>query len=144
MNTHPDSSAMASELLQGLHENLWQSLRHIFNTDRILLGVAYLVNFGAFVLLLVLLPEQAIAAEISVACLAALNGLIFVSLRNSRREVLATVLVLHKMYEDNGLSEYFGNEKMEYYEKRYRLWLLLVPALMVIALILAVAIEYVT
>ena len=141
MNTHPDSNAMASELLQGLHENMWQSLRHIFNTDRILLGVTYLVNFGAFGLLLALLPERLNAAVISVICLAALNGLIFASLRNSRKEVLATILVLYKMYGDAGLREYFGNEKMEYYEKRYGLWLLLVPALMAVALILAVAIS---
>ena len=134
MNTPPDSSAMAGDLLQGLHENMWQSLRHIFNTDRILLGVTYLVNFGAFVLFLALLPEQVNAALISVFCLAALNGLIFVSLRNSRKEVLATIRVLYRMYEDSGLSGYFGKEKIEYYDKRYNLWLLLVPALMVVAL----------
>ena len=70
---------MAKELLQGLHENLWASLRHIFNTDRVMLGVAYLVNFSAFILLLGLLPEKIYAALISIPCLILLNGLLFLS-----------------------------------------------------------------
>ncbi len=83
---------MSKELLEGLHENLWSSLRHIFNTDRVLLGVAYLVNFSAFVLLLALLPEKSSAAMISIACLLILNGLLYISLSNSKKEVLATVV----------------------------------------------------
>lgn len=135
---------MSKELLQGLHENLWQSLRHIFNTDRVMLGVAYLVNFSAFILLLALLPEKLIAAVISFVCLAALNGLIYLSLRNSRNEVLSTISTLYEMYSDNEISKYFGNNKAEYYKRRYNLWLVLIPGLMVFAVIIALAIEYTT
>ena len=136
--------SLAKELLEGLHENLWASLRHIFNTDRVLLGVAYLINFSAFVLLLALIPEKITAALISIACLAMLNGLLFISLRNSKNEVLATLETLAEMYQDRELSKYFNSGKVAYYSKRYDLWLILVPALMVFAIVIALAIEYVT
>ena len=135
---------MAKELLEGLHENLWASLRHIFNTDRVMLGVAYLVNFSAFVLLLALLPEKINAALISIVCLVLLNSLLFVSLKNSKKEVLTTIATLAEMYEDTELSKYFNDHKSAYYSKRYNLWLLLVPGLMIFAIIIALAIEYVT
>ena len=73
-----------------------------------------------------------------------MNSLIFVSLRNSRKEVLVIIGTLSRMYANNDLGEYFGTEKAIYYEKRYNLWLLLVPALMVFALTVSVAIEYAT
>ena len=135
---------MAKELLKGLHENLWSSLRHIFNTDRILLGVAYLINFSAFVLLLALLPEQEVSSLIGVTCLALLNGLVFLSLRNSKTEVLDTIDTLSQMYQDTELNKYFNSDKAAYYKRRYDLWLLLVPGLMMFAIVIALAIEYVT
>jgi len=73
-----------------------------------------------------------------------LNGLLFVSLKNSKKEVLTTIATLAAMYEDTELSKYFNNEKSAYYSKRYNLWLLLIPGLMVFAIIIALAIEYVT
>ena len=133
---------MSKELLNGLHENLWESLRHIFNTDRVLLGVAYLVNFSGFVLFLSLLPEKIFPALISFVCLLALNALFIISIRNSKKEVEATIMTLAKIYKDQELSEYFNEKKAEYYEKRYNLWLLLIPALMVFSIAIAVAIEY--
>lgn len=133
---------MSKELIEGLHTNLWDSLRHIFNTDRLMLGVAYLVNFSAFVLLLSLLPDKAFAAVISVVCLALLNGLLFLSLKNSKQEVLSIIQTLVAMYQDNGLSQYFNASKAAYYEHRYNLWLLLVPGLMLFAIVIALAIEF--
>lgn len=109
-----------------------------------MLGVAYLVNFSAFVLLLNLLPEKILASLISLVCLVLLNGLLFLSLKNSKKEVLATIETLVELYKDNGLDKYFNTEKSKYYERRYNLWLLLVPGLMIFAIIIAVAIEYVT
>ena len=135
---------LAKELLEGLHENMWASLRHIFNTDRVMLGVAYLVNFSAFVLLLALLPEQVTSSLIAILCLASLNGLLYLSLRNSKNEVLATIETLSEMYQDNELSKYFNSDKAAYYTRRYNLWLLLVPGLMIFAIVIALAIEYVT
>lgn len=135
---------MAKELLEGLHENLWSSLRHIFNTDRVMLGVAYLVNFSAFVLLLALLPEQVASSLIAVSCLALLNGLLYLSLRNSKKEVLSTIETLSQMYQDSELDKYFNSSKAVYYTRRYNLWLFLIPGLMVFAITIAVAIEYVT
>jgi hypothetical protein len=134
---------MTSPLLVGLHENLWASLRHTFNTDRILLGVAYLVSFATFLMLLALLPEKAAAAGISLICLVFLNVLIFLSLRNSRDEVMRVLSTLQQMYKDNDLGQYFGVEQATYYARRYRLWLTLQPSLMVLAVVVALAIEYV-
>ena len=133
---------MARELIQGLHENLWSSLRHVFNTDRVLLGVAYLINFFAFLLLLILLPEKLNAAIISLLCLSLLNGLIYISLKNSKQEVEDTMATLVEMYKDNELGKYFNVEKADYYSRRYRLWLMLVPALMMCAVVIAFAITY--
>ena len=133
---------MTSPLLSGLHENLWASLRHTFNTDRMLLGVAYLFNFAAFVLLLALLPEKISAAAISLACVASLNALIFFSLRNSKAEASRVLLILQKIYEDNGLGRYFGEDQASYYAARYRLWLVLQPSLMLFAVVVALAIKY--
>lgn len=134
---------MSKELLEGLHENLWSSLRHIFNTDRIVLGVAYLINFAAFVLLLALLPKKVDAALVSVVCLILLNGLLVSSLRNSKTEVLATIATLAEMYKDAELSKYFNLDKTRYYSRRYNLWLVLVPSLMLFSILIALAIEYI-
>ena len=134
---------MSQELLNGLHENLWQSLRHIFNTDRVLLGVAYLVNFSGFVLLLALLPDSVAPAIIAFLCLLALNTLFFISVKNSKAEVTATINTLSKIYKDQELSQYFDASKANYYQKRYNLWLILIPSLMLFSVIVAVAIEYV-
>jgi hypothetical protein len=137
------TQTMTSPLLVGLHENLWASLRHTFNTDRVLLGVAYLVNFAEFVLLLALLPEKVAAAWISMICLVLLNGLIFVSLRNSQIEAARVLSTLQQMYKDNDLGQYFGVEQAAYYATRYRLWSILQPSLMVFAVVVALAIRYV-
>ena len=133
---------MRSSLLAGLHENLWASLRHTFNTDRVLLGVAYLVNFSAFLLLMALLPEKVAAASISMVCLALLNLLIFLSLRNSRSEAARTVAALEQIYGANDLAKYFGGEQAGYYQTRYRLWLILQPSLMFFAIVVALAVKY--
>ena len=133
---------VSSALLAGLHDNLWSSLRHTFNTDRVMLGVAYALNFGAFLLLLVLLPGRVSAAAIALLCLVLLNVLIFVSLRNSRREAARVLGALQRIYEDNGLGPYFGSDQADYYAARYRLWLILQPSLMVFAVVLALVIRH--
>ena len=133
---------MNKDLLGGLHENLWQSLRHIFNTDRVLLGVAYLANFSGFILFMSLLPERPVPAIISFICLLALNVLFILSIRNSRNEVEATIATLCKIYKDQELSEYFDEGKARYYRNRYNLWIILIPTLMFFAVVVSVAIEY--
>jgi hypothetical protein len=137
----PSTSSMTPTLLAGLHQNLWASLRHTFNTDRVMLGVAYVVNFAAFLLLLALLPDRLAAAGVSLACLGLLNALIHLSLRNSRREAARVLGALQQIYQDNGLGRYFGPEQGEYYLARYRLWLILQPGLMLFAVAVAVAIK---
>ncbi len=133
---------MKAELLNGLHDNLWQSLRHIFNTDRVLLGVAYLVNFSGFVLFLSLLPEHLVPCIISFFCLFALNFLFVISIKNSKKEVNSVIKTLSEIYKDQGLAQYFNEGKAEYYSHRYNLWLILVPLLFVFSIIVSVAIEY--
>ena len=135
---------MKSPLLSGLHENLWASLRHTFNTDRVLLGVAYLLNFSAFLLLLALLPERVVATAIGLACLVFLNLLIFLSLKNSKAEATRVLQTLQQIYQDNELGQYFGKEHAAYYSRRYRLWLVLQPCLMVFAVVVALAVKYAT
>lgn len=134
---------MNSPLLAGLHENLWASLRYTFNTDRILLGVTYLVNFAAFILLLILLPEKLTASIVSLVCLVLLNMLIFLSLRNSQAEVAKVLATLQQIYKDNSLGQYFGADQAAYYAARYRLWLILQPSLMVFAVVIAGVVKYV-
>ena len=133
---------MSAELLNGLHDNLWQSLRHIFNTDRVLLSVAYLVNFSGFVLYLALLPEHIGSSIISFLCLLILNSLFVISIRNSKNEVISMINTLSEVYNDQGLSKYFNNSKAEYYVRRYNLWLILIPSLFIFSVVVAVAIEY--
>ena len=133
---------MREQLLTALHKSLWASLRHTFNTDRVLLGVGYLVNFAAFVLLLVLLPERLTAAVVAVACIGVINVLIFLSLRNSLAEAEQTLSQLDKIYADHDLAKYFGTGEATYYRGRYRLWLILQPSILLFAVIVAVAIRY--
>lgn len=133
---------MAQELLKDLHENLWGSLRHTFNTDRVLLGVTYLVNFGGFVLLLILFPENMLAGVASIGCLMAVNVLIVLSLRNSKQETLTLVATLAQIYSDNDLGKYFDENKAEYYRRRYSLWLALVPIVMLCAITLALLVKF--
>ncbi len=129
------------ELLKDLIENLWLSLRHVFNTDRVLLGVKYLINFGGFLLLLGIADQLKISVFITVLALIALNWMIVLSLRNSRREALELVGTLAKIYEDHGLGKYFNREKAEYYSRRYALWTALAPALLVCAVVVALTIR---
>jgi len=133
---------MTQELLKDLHENLWGSLRHTFNTDRVLLGITYLVNFGGFVLLLILFPNKLLAGVVSIGCLVAVDTLIVLSLRNSKQEALTLVATLAQIYSDNGLGKYFDENKTLYYRRRYSLWLALVPILMLCAVLVAVVVKF--
>ena len=128
------------QLLTDLHANLWVSLRHVFNTDRLLLGVTYVVNFGGFVMLSLTTAQQPLAAIITVIALVILNGLIMLSLKNSRREADSLLNTLVQLYKDYELGAYFDESKIEYYGKRYLLWLVLAPSLGVIAIALGIAI----
>ena len=83
-----------SELMRELHSNLWASLRHVFNTDRVLLGVLYLTNFAGFVMLASVSRNEPIAALATVVAMVLLDTLIGLSLSNSKREVLALTSTL--------------------------------------------------
>jgi len=132
-----------NELLKGLHDNLWTSLESIFSTDRVLLSVAYLLNFASFVTLVSLLPNQVNAAIIATICLVLLNALIFMSLKSSKKEVIKIIMTLSKIYHDNNLNDYFDSSKTEFFVNRYNQWLFLTPTLMVFAIIIALAVEYI-
>lgn len=131
-------------LLTELHANLWESLRHTFNTDRVLLAVTYLVNFTSFILMLVLLPGQIAASVIAIVCIAAVNTLIFFSINNSKNEIQHITLTLEMIYADHGMAKYFDLRQFNYYRQRYRLWQILVPVLAVSAIIVAAAIKLIT
>jgi hypothetical protein len=129
-----------SELLRDLHVNLWNSLRHVFNTDRVLLGVLYVTNFAGFVTLASISRSEHSAAVVTVVALILLNGLIGLSLSNSKKEVLALTKTLIDMYRDNGLEKYFDDSKLQYYRHRYALWAALVPAVAAVAISLGLMI----
>ena len=64
-----------SELMRELHSNLWASLRHVFNTDRVLLGVLYLTNFAGFVMPASVSRNEPIAALATVVAMVLLDTL---------------------------------------------------------------------
>jgi len=130
-----------AELLRELHANLWGSLRHVFNTDRVLLAVLYATNFAGFVVLATASPHQAATKAVTAVAVVLLNGLILLSLQNSQKEVLSVVRTLIEMYKDNGLGKYFDDSKLEYYRRRYALWTFLVPSLAGVAIVLGLLIS---
>jgi hypothetical protein len=130
-----------SELLKELHANLWGSLRHVFNTDRVLLAVLYATNFAGFIVLATESLHQPVTTAVTVVAIILLNGLILLSLNNSQKEVLSLVRTLIEMYKDNGLGKYFNDAKFEYYRRRYALWSFLVPSLTGAAILLGLVIS---
>jgi len=130
-----------SELLKELHGNLWGSLRHVFNTDRVLLAVLYATNFAGFVVLATESLHQPATTAVTVIAIVLLNGLILLSLNNSQKEVLSLIRTLIEMYKDNGLGKYFDDGKFEYYRRRYALWSVLVPSLAGAAILLGLVIS---
>lgn len=129
-----------SELMRELHTNLWSSLRHVFNTDRVLLLVLYVTNFSGFVLLANVTHTNRAAAAVAVVAMILLSVLIGLTLSNSKKEVLALISTLIDVYQDHGLAKYFNDSKIEYYRRRYTLWEILVPAVAIVAIILGLLI----
>ena len=128
-----------SELLKDLVENLWLSLRHVLNTDRILLGVTYAINFAGFVLLLSIAKLVSLPVIVTIGALGILNWLVVQSLRNSRRETIQLISTLVQIYEDHSLGKYFDRSKADYYSQRYALWITLAPALLACAVAVAIS-----
>jgi hypothetical protein len=124
------------ELLTEPHGRLWDSLRHLFNTDRILLAVTYAINFAGFVLLTAATSQHPSAAVVAIAALVLLNGLVMLSLSNSRREAVSLLSTLVRLYADHQLGKYFEESKIGYYRRRYLLWLVLTPTLCATAIVL--------
>ena len=54
--------------------------------------------------------------------------------------MLSLLKTLVEMYTDNGIGKYFDNSHLEYYDRRYKLCLFLVPSVGAIAVILGVII----
>ncbi len=129
-----------TELLTELHGRLWESLRHVLNTDRILLAVMYAINFAGFVMLSLATSQRPLAAAVSIATLALLNGLMMLSLANSRREAVSLLNTLVRLYADHQLNQYFDQSQIGYYRRRYLLWLVLTPSLCIAAVTLGVII----
>jgi len=126
----------STELLTELHGRLWESLRHVFNTDRVLLAVTYTINFAGFVMLSLTTAQRPLAAAVTVVSLALLNGLVMLSLANSRREAVSLLNTLVRLYSDHQLNQYFDESQIEYYRRRYFLWLVLTPSLCIVAVTL--------
>jgi len=128
------------DLLADLHCRLWESLRHVFNTDRVLLGVTYAINFAGFVLLSLTASQRPLAAVVASAALLLLNSLVMLSLSNSRREAVKLLKTLVQLYSDAELGQYFDETQIDYYRRRYFLWLTLTPSLCITAIALGLII----
>lgn len=128
-----------ASLLTDLHSNLWGSLRHVFNTDRLLLAVTYAINFAGFLLLSAVWAQRPLARVFAILALVVLNGLIMLSLHNSKLEAVALLSSLASLYHDQGLGKYFDESRLLYYRRRYSLWLVLTPTLCAAAIAIAFA-----
>jgi hypothetical protein len=104
--------------------------------------VTYGINFAGFVMLSLVTTRRLLAAIITVIALLVLNGLIVLSLKNSRREALSLLKTLVQLYKDYELGAYFDESTLEYYDKRYSLWLLLAPSVCAIAIALGLVVGW--
>jgi len=100
----------------------------------------YAINFAGFVMLSLTTSERPLAAAVSIATLALLNGLMMLSLANSRREAVSLLNTLVRLYADHQLNQYFDQSQIGYYRRRYLLWLVLTPSLCIAAVTLGVII----
>ena len=127
-------------LLNELHQNLWNSLKQIFDTDKISIAAAYGINISTFVLLLI--SSKNLAATITVIIAAIIfNLLILTAFKSSKSEVESIFQSIDLIYSDNDLQKYFNTSKADFYSRRYSLWMILTPFLMVACIGIAFALR---
>jgi hypothetical protein len=137
--TKPVSDNPAAVTLLGeLQSNLWASLRHNLDLDKVTLAALWLSNLGGMILTTIagkhLIPQVA-----TIATLGIVDFFIYRIFRNSRTEARRIIGLLTEIYTDHGLGQYFDQLREDYFLERYRLRLLLCPVLFVLAVGLGLA-----
>jgi hypothetical protein len=128
----------AATLLSDLQSNLWMSLRHTLDTDKVTLGALWLTNLGGMVLTIIA-AKHPIPLAASIVSLGVVDLFIYHLFRNSRTEAQRIISLLTEIYTDHGVGQYFDQLREDYFLERYRLRLLLCPVLFALALVLGLA-----
>jgi hypothetical protein len=134
----PVSSPAAVALLSELQSNLWASLRHTLDLDKVTLTALWLSNFGGMILL-ISAGKHSIPLVASIVALGVVDLFIYRFFQNSQAEARRLISLLTEIYTDNGLGQYFDQLREDYFLERYRLRLLLCPILLAVAIVLGLA-----
>ncbi|HEY7682171.1 MAG TPA: hypothetical protein VH879_05975 [Gemmatimonadales bacterium] len=129
---------IALALLSDLQSNLWASLRHTLDLDRVTLAALWLSNLGGMVLTVVS-GKHWLPLTATVGALGVVDYFIHRIFRNSRDEARRLVFLLTEIYTDHGLGSYFDQLREDYFVERYRLRLALCPILFALAVGLGLA-----
>lgn len=137
--TKPVSDHPAAVTLLGdLQGNLWASLRHTLDLDKVTLTALWLSNLGGMVLTTVA-GKHVVPQVATIAALGVVDFFIYRIFRNSRTEARRIIELLTEIYTDHGLGQYFDQLREDYFLERYRLRLLLCPVLFALAVGLGLA-----
>jgi hypothetical protein len=128
----------AVTLLSDLQGNLWASLRHTLDLDKVTLTALWLSNLGGMILTTVA-GKHPVPQAATITALGVVDVFIYRIFRNSRTEAQRIISLLTDIYTDHGVGQYFDQLREDYFLERYRLRLLLCPVLFVLAIGLGLA-----
>ena len=138
----PDAGAAVNPasagLLNDLQANLWQSLRHTVDLDRVTIGALWLSNFGGMILA-VIAGQELVPFGATMLALGVVDFFIYRLFKTSQTEARRVVALLSDIYTDHGLGKYFDQMREEFFVERYSIRLALCPVLWGLALVLGVA-----
>jgi hypothetical protein len=135
-----DRGSAASILLGDLHANIWSSLRHTLDVDRVTVLALWLANFGGMVMTIIAAQtELRIPLVATVFALGVVDYFLYRVFRNSQSEARRLIALLTEIYADHGLGQYFDELREDYFVERYNLRLRLCPVLLALALVLGFA-----
>ena len=132
------SNPAAAGLLNDLQSNLWSSLRHTVDLDRVTIGALWLSNFGGMILA-VIAGQELVPFGATMLALGVVDFFIYRLFKTSQTEARRVVALLSDIYTDHGLGKYFDQMREEFFVERYSIRLALCPVLWGLALVLGVA-----
>ena len=125
-------------LLNDLQANLWSSLRHTVDLDRVTLSALWLSNLGGMILAIVA-GSKPVPFAATMITLGVVDFFIYRVFRGSQQEARQLISLLSDIYSDHGLGKYFDQMREEFFVARYGIRLALCPVLFGLALLLGVA-----
>ena len=135
-----DRSNAAGILLGDLHANIWSSLRHTLDIDRVTVFALWMANFGGMVMTIIAAQtDLRVPLMATVFALGVVDYFLYRIFRNSQSEARRLIALLTEIYADHGLGQYFDELREEYFVERYNLRLTLCPVLLGVALLLGFA-----